>query len=548
MVKLAARPKRAATAPIKSNKGRKPDTQTYNMGAGFSREAKSELFLLAATNMVSEKTFYEDAKTRDKRFTALVKQVALEDPDWVARFVPYLRNTMNMRSASIVMAAELVHAKLTKPVPGSKISNRTIIDSAIQRADEPAEMLGYWMSEWGKNFPQPVKRGVADAATRLYSEWSLIKNDGGDKPIRFGDVIDLVHPAPKQAWQGNLFKYALDTRHNREIVFAEDGTYGAPETWKQESDRVRGYGLKILYANRKAMALDEKAFRAAFNASFAQTAGLTWEQASSKYGKLDAKFWEAMIPNMGIFALVRNLRNFDDAKIGKAAQDEVRARLSDPEVIEKSRMFPLRFFSAFSAVKNLTYGREIEEAINLSCRNVPSLKGSTLILCDMSRSMEWPVSTKSDVKRFAPASIFAAALAVKAEKVDLVAFSNTTALVPVRHDQSVLLLTNDLLAAVPHEGTQTWQAVKKHLNGHDRVIIITDEQADPFYSNRDYTDKDPSTIVPETTPLFTFNVAGYSAGHAPSGKKNRYAFGGLTDAAFTAIELLERGQDQSWPF
>jgi hypothetical protein len=519
MVKLAARPKRAATAPIKSTKGRKPDTLTHEGGAGFSREAKSELFLLAVTNMVSEDTFYEKGKNRDKRFTSLVKQVALEDPDWIARFVPYLRSTMNMRSASIVMAAELVHAKLTKPVAGSKITNRSIIDSAIQRADEPAEMLGYWMSEWGKNFPQPVKRGVADAATRLYSEWSLIKNDGGDKPIRFGDVIDLTHPTPKAPWQSTLFDYALDTRHNREIGGV---------------DKLKTIGL-----NRVAMAMDQATFRETFGTGFVEDAGLTWEQASSKYGKLDAKFWEAMIPNMGIFALVRNLRNFDDAKINKAAQDMVRARLTDPEVIEKSRMFPLRFFTAFLATKSLTYGRELEEAINLSLRNVPRLKGSTLVLCDVSGSMDYPLSGKSDVKRLAPASIFAAALALRAEKATLVAFSVQSKVIPFRKDSSVILATKDIVESMPHGGTDTWSAVNAHLNGHDRVVIVTDEQTQGGYG---------SANIPETMPLFVFNLAGYRPGASPSGKKNRYTFGGLSDAAFTAIELLERGTDQNWPF
>ena len=82
------------------------------------------------------------------------------------------------------------------------------------------------------------------------------------------------------------------------------------------------------------------------------------------------------------------------------------------------------------------------------------------------------------------------------------------------------------------------------------MIILTDEQADYAGSlfGRDYRDQDPSKTVPETTPLYTFNVAGYKAGHAPSGKKNRYTFGGLSDAAFTAIELLEKGQDEAWPF
>lgn len=554
MVKLAARPKAAPKPPkgvIKSTKGKKPDTLTYNQGAGFSREAKSELFLLAVTNMVSEDTFYENGKNRDKRFVGLIRQVALEDPDWLARFVPYLRGTMNMRSASIVMAAETVRAKLTTPVPASTIRNRDIISSAIKRADEPAEMIGYWMSEYGKNLPQPVKRGLADAVQRVYSERNLIKYDGGDKPIRFADVIDLVHPDPRSGWpQGALFKYALDLRHGRDIVFGDDGTYGAPEMWG-ESDRVRGYGLKTIYANRKAMALDGEAFRNAFSAVFVEGAGLTWEQASSKYGKLDARFWEAMIPNMGIFALVRNLRNFEEAGISKDAQNLVRSKLSDAETIKHSRMFPLRFFTAFVALNSLTYGRELEEAIDLSLANVPSLPGKTLILVDLSGSMDYPMTGKSDVKRIAPASIFAAALAIRAEHPTLVGFSEATAQVKVNKTNSVLLLTKDIVTAVPHMGTQTWQAVQKHFAGHDRVVILTDEQADysgSFSWGRDHRDRDPSGVVPETVPIYTFNVAGYKAGHAPSGKKNRYTFGGLSDAAFTALELLEKGQDEAWPF
>jgi hypothetical protein len=540
MVKLAARPKAAPKPPkgvITSKKGKKPDALTYNQGAGYSREAKSELFLLAVTNMVSENTFYENGKNRDERFVKLIRQVALEDPDWLARFVPYLRDTMNMRSASIVMAAETVRSKLTQPVPASVIHNRTIIDSAIKRADEPAEMLGYWMSEYGKAIPKPIKRGVADAVQRVYSERNLIKYDGGDKPIRFADVIDLVHPEAKAPWQGALYKYALDDRHKRDLTMGE-GSY--PESLEL---------LPVIRSNIRRMGLPQDVFKQAFDATFADEGGLTWEQASSKYGKLDAKFWSAMIPNMGIFALVRNLRNFEEAGIDKETQDLVRSKLSDPETIRKSRMFPLRFFTAFLALNSLTYGRELEEAIDLSLQNVPSLPGKTLIMVDLSGSMDTPMAGKSDVKRVAPASIFGAALAIRAEHPTLVGFSYESKEIPVKKTNSVLLLTKDIVTAVPHMGTQTWQSVSRHFNGHDRVIILTDEQADyAGYGWRDHTDRDPSGVVPETVPLYTFNLAGYKVGHAPSGKKNRYTFGGLSDAAFTALELLEKGQDEAWPF
>lgn len=90
--------------------------------------------------------------------------------------------------------------------------------SVLQRADEPGEALAYWTSTYGRAIPKPVKRGVADAVQRLYTERSLLKYDTGARGFRFGDVIDLVHPAPAadKPWQGDLFEHALDRRHGRD--------------------------------------------------------------------------------------------------------------------------------------------------------------------------------------------------------------------------------------------------------------------------------------------------------------------------------------------
>lgn len=64
--------------------------------------------------------------------------------------------------------------------------------------------------------PKPVKRGIADAVRRLYHGKSLLKYDTASKGYRFGDVLNLVHaaPDPDKSWQGDLFQYALDRRHN----------------------------------------------------------------------------------------------------------------------------------------------------------------------------------------------------------------------------------------------------------------------------------------------------------------------------------------------
>lgn len=518
VAKLSILATRAALAPVRSVSS-SPDTITAQGGAGFSRDAKSELYLLAVTNMVSEKTFYESAGDRDSRFEQLIAQVALEDPDWIARFVPFLRNTLNMRSASIVMAAELVHAKLTQPVPASKIHNRDIIASAIVRADEPAEMLGYWRSRFGKNLPQPIKRALSEAATRLYTERNVIKWDGGDHKIQFADVIELVHPEPKAPWQDHLFHQLLDERHDHGKDVPGD--------------------LRMLTGFRQTRGMSAETFRSLFANEFVESNGLTWETASSKYGALDAKFWEAMIPNMGYMALLRNLRNFDEAKIGAATTAAVMAKLCDPEEVAKSRQFPIRLYSAWKATDSLNWGSPLEIALALSLLNVPVLKGKTLIMVDVSGSMDDSISAKSTVKRSEIAGVFGSAIALRSQDPSLWVYNNSPQQLEVPKSAAVIRMVDGIRSlAARGGGTSTWVSVLKAYTGQDRIIILTDEQTSDTYGQAAGISK----------PIYIFNVAGYKAGSMPSGEKQRYVFGGLTDAAFTAIELLEAGHDASWPF
>lgn len=147
-----------------------PSGRTYQGGPGYARDTRSRLFLLAVTNMVGEQSFYESATERDTRYTELVHRAAVEDPDWTARFLRWLRADANMRTASLVGAAEFVKARLRISDGEQPVSNRAVIASVLQRADEPGELLAYWTSVHGRAVPKPVKRGIADAVVRLYDE------------------------------------------------------------------------------------------------------------------------------------------------------------------------------------------------------------------------------------------------------------------------------------------------------------------------------------------------------------------------------------------
>jgi hypothetical protein len=466
--------------------------------------------------MVGEDTFYEKAGTRDSRFQALVAQVAVEDPEWMGRFLPWLRNEANMRSASLVGALEAARAMVKAGILGS----RAIVSSVLQRADEPGEALAYWTSHYGRTVPKPIKRGIADAATRLYNERSLLKYDTDSKGFRFGDVLELTHAAPDKIGQGDLFKYALDRRHNRDVI---------PERLEVIRRNI------ILRAQPSPEELMDQ--------GTLSDAGFAWEDALSLAGKKvnKAKLWEALIPSMGYMALLRNLRNFDEAGISEEAAALVKTKLTDPWQVHRSRQLPFRFLSAYKATESVRWHPALEQALTLSLENIPELSGRTLVLVDRSGSMWAPLSRNSKLMRAEAAALFGAALALRnAGRVDLVEFGTHSATVSYRQGGSVLSLVNKFGNL---GGTNTAQALRGHFAGHDRVIVVTDEQAHYAYAYG----INVNTAVPADVPMYTWNLAGYKFGHAPEAP-NRWTFGGLTDRGFEMIPLLEAGRNGAWPF
>lgn len=528
----------AATSAVRSEA--RPSGRTFEGAAGYARDHRSELFLLAVSNKVGDDTFYEQAKERDDRFSALVHLVAIEDPQWTARFLAWLRAEANMRSASLVGAAEYVRARLGAPENGLAPANRQVIDSVLRRADEPGEMLAYWTSKYGRRLPQPVKRGVGDAVRRLYNERALLKYDTDSKAFRFGDVIELVHPAPEagKVWQGELFRHSIDRRHRRAVAMEE-------------------LGLATIAANHRIRALAKSDPAVLLDAESLRTAAMTWEDALSLAGNRveKAKLWEALIPSMGIFALVRNLRNFDQAGVSDTAAELVRAKLTDPEVIARSRMFPFRFWAAYKHTDSLRWAAALEKALELSLANVPALPGRTLVLVDRSPSMfpgySFSTPNTSDITLAEQAAVFGAALALRAKDATLVEFGMRSKALRVPRGGSVLKLVERFGRI---DGTDIPSAVKQHFGRHDRIVVVTDEQTRPGWlpSNCGGYKGMPETkiddLVPANVPLYMWNMAGYKHGAAPSGGELRHTFGGLSDQAFRLIPLLEAGRDADWPF
>lgn len=461
----------------------------------------------------------------------LVRENTLADPEWTARLLRWLRTSANMRTAALVGAAEFAQARLSA---GQSGMSRQAIDSVLQRADEPGELIAYWFATYGRALPKPVKRGVADAARRLYDERALAKWDSTAHAVRFGDVLDLTHPAPMadKPWQGELFAHALDRRHNR--------------------DNAPGEGLRILRARAELLATPVADRRTLFDDAerareALRGAGMTWESVAGwLQGPMDARVWEALIPSMGYMAQLRNLRNFDEAGVSDEVAAEVAAKLADPEQVARSRQLPMRFLSAYRAAPSLRWGDALERALGHSLASVPTLSGRTLVLVDTSGSMNAGFSRDGALRRWDAAVVFGLALANRCERADVVSYSwgegdAGSRVFRQRRGESLLRAVERWKSGgyFIGGGTDTAGAVRGHFARHDRVVILTDEQA---------TGGDVDRALPDTVPLYTWNLAGYRLGHAPSGSHNRHVFGGLSDKAFAMIGLLEAGARADWPF
>lgn len=518
---------KTGSSPIKATSAR---TTNHEGVAAFVREEKSDLFLLGVSNFVGENTFYESGKTRDDRFATLVRNVTENDPEWVEKFIPWLRNEANMRSAAIVAACEYVKA--------GGPNARSVIASACSRADEPAEVLSYWLGVHGKPIPSSVKRGVGDAARRLYTENSVVKYDGNSKDMRFADVIQLAHIKPKDERQSKLFKYALDSRYGSEP--STDGLYALDLQRKIRSGEI----------TREQLISDPQLI---------ERARMTWESLSG-LGKMDAAAWEAIIPRMGYMALLRNLRNFEQAGISKDATKFVVDKLSSPGEVEQSRQLPFRFWSAYKFAQGLQWAYALEQALDHSLRNVPSLGGRTLLLVDTSASMtSMGYSKKSTMTPAEQAALFGAALALKGEAVDWYGFADGTFLHKVSKGSSVLRAVEAFRKKTGSVGHGTnIAAAMNEWNGHDRIVLLSDMQTQHYWS-RDgsgsrygygYSSRYGATAqqkrIPDHIPVFAFNLQGYAGSLV--GRPNEYELGGLTDHTFKLIKMLELRQQGKWPW
>lgn len=486
------------------------ETVNHEGSVAWKRTPKEELFLAAVTSL-NEDSFYETAAERSKRVEKLVNEVA-DDAQWLQELVKYVRHTLNLRTSAIIVAVEAVRARLKKGLQGG---NREIVFNSLGRLDEPSEFLAYWTSVEGKKIPSAVKRGINDWLVSNINEYNVLKWVGktkrGDFSLR--DVINLTHPTPKTPEQNALFKYVLD-----------DGYGKFPDVTNLPMIATR----KVFLNTHE---LDPGTIKAA---------GLTHEAIAGVLGTIPANVWEMLVPTMGDMALRMNLRRINESGVSQETVDFINKRLSEGD----SKALPIQLYSAYKNAP-LDFSAALQKAANKSLENVPRLTGRTLVLLDKSYSMSSPMSSHGTLCRQDVANVFAAALALRGENVDVIEYNEIYYKVDITSKDLLRVVEIDM--PVSYGGTRTSEALADNYHGHDRVIIITDEQDTSYYFGDISVNEAIEKCIPKNVNVYTWNIAGYAPSHNDS-LPNAYTFGGLSDKGFEMIPIIEEHNGQKWPW
>jgi 60 kDa SS-A/Ro ribonucleoprotein len=193
----------------------------------------------------------------------------------------------------------------------------------------------------------------------------------------------------------------------------------------------------------------------------------TWEVALSS-GADKREVWERLLREnkLGSLALLRNLRNMAEVKVSDPL---IRAGLTS---MKTERVLPFRFIAAARYAPQ--WEAELEQAMFKSLEGQARLPGKTVLLVDVSGSMDSPLSRRAEMRRNDAGYGLAVLLRQIAENVSIYSFSDDLVRVPNR---SGFALRDAINASQRHNGTYLGKALSAIDEKYDRLIVITDEQA-----------------------------------------------------------------------
>lgn len=452
----------------------------------YDMKDNDKLVTMVLCSFFNESKYYGD---NSNELVELAENVASKEPRFVSNLARVARKEYHLRSVSHVLTCIVAHEVESKPY-----IKETVYD-VVERADDITEILACYLSMYGKPIPNGLKKALGTALTK-FNEFQISKYNGGDKSIKFRDVLRITHIKPKNNREQELF------------------------------NKIMNDTLPI--ATR-------------------------WETELSAKGN-NKETWESLIENnqVGYMAMLRNLRNILNANPDNI--NKVFAKLEDEDEVLKSKQLPFRFFSAYREVMGLPNCSSkvldvLENAIEYSVSNLPKLEGKTVIAIDVSGSMGSVISSKSTVRCCDIATLLGVLASRMCEDYIVYTFDNYLDTKTFSSRSGIIDTT--LKTSCHGGGTNIKLPLEKMLKDGvyaDRLIILSDNEINStsYYHGgytktcqtvaNDYRDK-----VNPNLWVHAIDLQGYGTQQFIGGKTNIVA--GWSERLLEFITLAEKGID-----
>ncbi|HRR48561.1 MAG TPA: TROVE domain-containing protein [Bacteroidales bacterium] len=295
------------------------------------------------------------------------------------------------------------------------IDHRKYVAKTLERIIQRADELSEFLSLYWKDGKVPLASQVKKGLARAFTKFDeyQLAKYNRNNQIKLRDVLFLSHAKPLNEEQALLWKKLI----NNELA--------VPKTWETELSA----------------------------------------------GKDKKTVWETLIMEnrLGSLALLRNLRNMESAKVDR------NIILRGLDRMNTKKVLPFRFIAAAKYAP--FFKKKLEELMFKSIENLEMLDGKTIILVDVSGSMDMALSNKSDMTRIDAANGIALIAREICENVSIYTFSNKT--VMVSNSVRGFSLAESIHRSQPHDGTYLGSAIKHIISSEkfDRLIVITDEQS-----------------------------------------------------------------------
>jgi 60 kDa SS-A/Ro ribonucleoprotein len=481
-------------------------TSNYEGAKALTLNPEMELYTAVVTTGLNDVTYEKNTD----RLARIQKLIAQCNPEFTAKLAIYVRNQMYMRSIPMVLTVELA-----KHTYGNSIVKNTV-QGVVKRADEITELLAYYQmankrTETKKlnRLSKQIQKGLAETFNN-FDEYQFAKyNRNG--AVKLKDALFLVHPKAKDENQQTIFnKIAADT-------------LTTPYTWETELSDVGQYK----YENEKA------------------------KKAAIKHK------WEDLIDSnrMGYMATMRNLRNSIEAEVSFAHIEKICQYLSNEKAIANAKQLPFRFLAAYREIKVLKSRyttmilEALEDAVMHSAKNIKGFDGNTsvVIACDVSGSMQQPISPKSKIQLYDIGLMLGMLMQSRCKNVISGMFGDTWKIINMSN-RNVLTNVQEFYRREGEVGYSTngYLVIEDLINRKeivDKVMLFTDVQL--WNSNQTkHTFENSWNTYKQIAPkakLYLFDLAGYGQVPLDIKRNDVYLIAGWSDKIFDVLEALENG-------